>query len=353
MAELDRRLAQFAEDVARERALVADAEAALEQLAPGRRDAAARRRGRARSAASGVDARATAADSVVAAAEKTFGELTGAARRPHRAAQPADADRARAGRARRPDRKRDRQYRGGPGRDASESRPDLAALAAAVESAQAAIGQGRAGGARRRSRPQRCARKRPRCRAPPARRRRARGAAARHRSQDADEAAGGRDPEHVAAGDRQASPSRRATKSRSARRSATISMRRSIRATRCAGRAPRSIPPTRRCRRACSRLPSTSRRRRSWPAVSPRSASSSAPTARACVAQLKPGQRLVSRDGDLWRWDGFAADAHAPTGAARRLAQRSRLADIDGELVVSAHRGRRQAQGRRDRAGRP
>src|SRR5207237_9649064 len=53
------------------------------------------------------------------------------------------------------------------------------------------------------------------------------------------------------------------------------------------------------------------------------------------VAQLKPGQRLVSRDGDLWRWDGFAADAHAPTGAARRLAQRSRLADIDGELAMA------------------
>ncbi len=51
--------------------------------------------------------------------------------------------------------------------------------------------------------------------------------------------------------------------------------------------------------------------------------------------ELKPGQRLVSRDGDLWRWDGFAADAHAPTGAARRLAQRSRLSDIDGELVTA------------------
>ncbi len=53
------------------------------------------------------------------------------------------------------------------------------------------------------------------------------------------------------------------------------------------------------------------------------------------AALLKPGQRLVSRDGDLWRWDGFAADAHAPTGAARRLAQRSRLSDIDGELVAA------------------
>ncbi|HKS87014.1 MAG TPA: AAA family ATPase, partial [Pseudolabrys sp.] len=50
------------------------------------------------------------------------------------------------------------------------------------------------------------------------------------------------------------------------------------------------------------------------------------------AAMLKTGQRLVSRDGDLWRWDGFVAAAHAPTGAARRLAQRSRFTEIDGEL---------------------
>ncbi len=48
---------------------------------------------------------------------------------------------------------------------------------------------------------------------------------------------------------------------------------------------------------------------------------------------LKTGQRLVSPDGDLWRWDGFVAAAHAPTGAARRLSQRSRLAEIEAELV--------------------
>ena len=51
------------------------------------------------------------------------------------------------------------------------------------------------------------------------------------------------------------------------------------------------------------------------------------------ASSLKTGQRLVSREGDLWRWDGFVAAAHAPTGAARRLAQRSRFAEIDGELV--------------------
>ncbi|MPZ37273.1 MAG: chromosome segregation protein SMC [Rhizobiales bacterium] len=50
------------------------------------------------------------------------------------------------------------------------------------------------------------------------------------------------------------------------------------------------------------------------------------------VPLLKPGQRLVSRDGDLWRWDGFSVAANAPTGAARRLAGKNRLADIEAEL---------------------
>jgi chromosome segregation protein len=50
------------------------------------------------------------------------------------------------------------------------------------------------------------------------------------------------------------------------------------------------------------------------------------------VSQLKTGQRLVSLQGDVWRWDGFVAAAHAPTGAARRLAERARLVDIEHEL---------------------
>jgi chromosome segregation protein len=50
------------------------------------------------------------------------------------------------------------------------------------------------------------------------------------------------------------------------------------------------------------------------------------------VRRLKPGQRLVSREGDLWRWDGFSVAANAPTGAARRLAGKNRLADIEAEL---------------------
>ncbi len=50
------------------------------------------------------------------------------------------------------------------------------------------------------------------------------------------------------------------------------------------------------------------------------------------VSQLKTGQRLVSLEGDVWRWDGFVTAAHAPTGAARRLAERARLVDIEHEL---------------------
>ena len=53
------------------------------------------------------------------------------------------------------------------------------------------------------------------------------------------------------------------------------------------------------------------------------------------AALLKPGQRLVTREGDLWRWDGFAVAAHAPTGAARRLAERGRLQAIESELETA------------------
>ncbi|PTW62232.1 condensin subunit Smc [Breoghania corrubedonensis] len=50
------------------------------------------------------------------------------------------------------------------------------------------------------------------------------------------------------------------------------------------------------------------------------------------LPQLKPGQRLVSREGDLWRWDGYIATAEAPTAAAQRLAQRNRLAELEARI---------------------
>jgi chromosome segregation protein len=50
-------------------------------------------------------------------------------------------------------------------------------------------------------------------------------------------------------------------------------------------------------------------------------------------ALLAPGQRLVSREGALWRWDGLTASADAPTAAAQKLAQKNRLAELDAEAV--------------------
>ncbi|MFI5014923.1 MAG: chromosome segregation protein SMC [Hyphomicrobiales bacterium] len=44
---------------------------------------------------------------------------------------------------------------------------------------------------------------------------------------------------------------------------------------------------------------------------------------------LRPGQILVSREGDVWRWDGFTAAADSPSAAARRLAERNRLGEIE------------------------
>ena len=62
---------------------------------------------------------------------------------------------------------------------------------------------------------------------------------------------------------------------------------------------------------------------------------------------LLPGQRLVSKQGDLWRWDGFCAAAEdAPSAAALRLQQINRLeelnttlnaATIRAETAVEAH----------------
>ncbi|MFC3644548.1 AAA family ATPase, partial [Aquibium oceanicum] len=52
-------------------------------------------------------------------------------------------------------------------------------------------------------------------------------------------------------------------------------------------------------------------------------------------AMLAPGQRLVSREGAVWRWDGFVAGADAPTAAAQRLAQKNRLAELDQEASAA------------------
>jgi chromosome segregation protein len=50
---------------------------------------------------------------------------------------------------------------------------------------------------------------------------------------------------------------------------------------------------------------------------------------------LKPGQRLVTREGDLWRWDGFTTAAEAPTPAAKRLVEKNRLGDLTNEAAAA------------------
>ncbi|SHI80252.1 chromosome segregation protein SMC [Wenxinia saemankumensis] len=66
-------------------------------------------------------------------------------------------------------------------------------------------------------------------------------------------------------------------------------------------------------------------------------------------AALRPGQRLVSAEGDLWRWDGFRAGAaDAPSAAALRLRQVNRLTamrrDLDAaEAAADAARAAHEA----------
>ena len=52
--------------------------------------------------------------------------------------------------------------------------------------------------------------------------------------------------------------------------------------------------------------------------------------------RLSPGQRLVSAEGDVWRWDGFSASSEeAPPAAALRLQQQNRLEGAREELAES------------------
>ncbi|MEO6299887.1 MAG: chromosome segregation protein SMC [Paracoccaceae bacterium] len=60
---------------------------------------------------------------------------------------------------------------------------------------------------------------------------------------------------------------------------------------------------------------------------------------------LQPGQRLVSMEGDLWRWDGFRSGADsAPSAAALRLRQLNRLVQLKRDLEDVAARADGAAQ---------
>ena len=60
----------------------------------------------------------------------------------------------------------------------------------------------------------------------------------------------------------------------------------------------------------------------------------------ALFARLAPGQRLVSLQGHVWRWDGLQSEAGAPTAAALRLVEKNRLATV----VLAAQSAKAESQ---------
>lgn len=66
---------------------------------------------------------------------------------------------------------------------------------------------------------------------------------------------------------------------------------------------------------------------------------------------LKPGQRLVSPEGDLWRWDGFVAASDGVTPAAQRLAHKNRLAELDRNAQAVLNEAKDTIEAERAAAG--
>ena len=331
IAELERRMVQIEEDLQRERALAADAEATLERLASEEQTLKQEVHGIVQ-IRTGVDERVAGAEEVLAAAEKTFGELTGAlADLTARRNQLTNAAREQAERIARIESEVGNIEAGLAA--AAESRPDLAALAATLENAQAAVAQ-------------------------------------------AEQAAIAAEAAHVAArkdldltrgplADAERATQRLETEAKTLMKLLAVENKNlwppvmdHVQVAKGYEKAlgaalgddlDAPIDPSSPIRWAGANAdpsdpalpggaeplsqhvtaPPELTRRLAQIGVIARGDHAQA------VAQLKPGQRLVSLEGDLWRWDGFATDAHAPTGAARRLAERSRLADIDGELVTA------------------
>jgi chromosome segregation protein len=331
LAELDRRLAQFEADVAREHALVADAETALTQL--GQEEETLRNEARASAERrSGVDARAAEADVVVGEAEKTFGELTGAladltAKR-NQLTQNAREQNERIARME----SELANIEAGLSA-ASESRPDLAALATSLEAAQSTVAQAEQAALAAEATHSNARRTIDAARLPLTEAERAvqrldteaktlmKLLAVESQSMwppviDSITVEKGYETALGAAlGDDLDAPVDQSHAMRWA----------GVNADPSDPALPEGVDAL---AQHVEAPPELARRLAQIGVVE------HADGVR-LASQLKPGQRLVSREGDLWRWDGFAADAHAPTGAARRLAQRSRLSDIDSELVAA------------------
>lgn len=60
----------------------------------------------------------------------------------------------------------------------------------------------------------------------------------------------------------------------------------------------------------------------------------SAEIAEQLMAELQPGQSLVTRDGGAWRWDGLVITPNAENASAIRLEQKNRLAEVDAEIAT-------------------
>jgi chromosome segregation protein len=332
MAELDLRLVQLAEDIERERQRAGDAETALERL--GAEETALKAEAQASATRrSGADQRVAAADAVLGQAERTFSELTGAfaelsaKRNQLQTASREQADRmARLGRE-------IAEVEAEYARLAAVGGPDLRALSAAVEAAQAAIG-------------------------------------------DAETEAHGAESAHAAA--RQQLETARIPLAEAERRLQRLETEAKTLSKLLAVETKNLWPPVMdhvtvdkgyemalgaalgddldapvdpsapmRWIGAVAdpsdpALPDNAQPLSRWVKAPPELARRLAQigvvergAGPKLAAALKPGQRLVSLEGDLWRWDGFAASAHAPTGAARRLAERSRYADIATEMEAA------------------
>ncbi|MEC8712299.1 MAG: AAA family ATPase, partial [Pseudomonadota bacterium] len=59
----------------------------------------------------------------------------------------------------------------------------------------------------------------------------------------------------------------------------------------------------------------------------------SASEAQVMQPSLRPGQALTTREGGLWRWDGFVRRSAAQDSSAERIRQRQRLDTLQGELA--------------------
>ncbi|HCO99849.1 MAG TPA: chromosome partitioning protein ParA, partial [Rhodospirillaceae bacterium] len=62
---------------------------------------------------------------------------------------------------------------------------------------------------------------------------------------------------------------------------------------------------------------------------------SDAETGERLARELRAGQRLVDRSGNLWRWDGYVSRNDARSSASARLRQRNRLTELTGRIATA------------------